>query len=50
MVEPNLEGAFLAEDPIDIIKSGKAANVPIITGLTTEDGAIKSAGIFSVRR
>lgn len=47
VVEPNIAGAFLAEDPIDIIKSGKAANVPIMTGLTTEDGAIKSALLYN---
>jgi len=47
VLEPNIEGAFLTEEPIDIIKSGKAANVPFMTGLTTEDGAIRSAAVFN---
>ncbi|KAF2885849.1 hypothetical protein ILUMI_20322, partial [Ignelater luminosus] len=42
VIEPDLEGAFLTEDPIHIIKSGKAAKVPIMTGLTSEDGALAS--------
>ncbi|KAF2902140.1 hypothetical protein ILUMI_04048 [Ignelater luminosus] len=47
VIEPDLEGAFLTEDPIDIIKSDKAAKVPFITGFTTEDGALKSAHIYN---
>lgn len=43
VIEPELEGAFLTEDPIDTIKSGKAAKIPFMTGFTSEDGALKSA-------
>lgn len=44
VIEPNLEGAFLTEHPTDIIKSGKASDVPWITGLNTEDGVLRAAG------
>lgn len=44
VVEPNLDGAFLAEDPEEIIKSGKVAQVPWITGINTEDGTLRAAG------
>ncbi|KAF2902651.1 hypothetical protein ILUMI_03536 [Ignelater luminosus] len=47
VIEPNVKGAFITEDPIDIIKSGKSAEVPFITGLTTDDGAIKSAALYN---
>lgn len=47
VIEPNHEGAFISEHPIDIIKSGKAANIPFMTGITTEEGAIKTSSYFS---
>ncbi|KAF2902653.1 hypothetical protein ILUMI_03538 [Ignelater luminosus] len=47
VVEPNIEGAFITEHPIDIIRSGKSAKVPFITGINTEDGAIRSAGLYN---
>lgn len=46
VVEPDIEGAFIAEHPVDIIKAGKSAKVPFITGLNTDDGAIRSAGRY----
>lgn len=46
VIEPDLEGAFLTEDPINIIKSGKAADVPILTGLTSEDGGLASIRMY----
>lgn len=36
--------AFLTEDPIDIIKAGKAADIPIMTGFTTDEGDIRALG------
>ncbi|KAF2902650.1 hypothetical protein ILUMI_03535 [Ignelater luminosus] len=45
VIEPDIDGAFLTEDPIDIIRSSKSAEIPFITGITTEDGALKSAGV-----
>lgn len=38
-VEPSIKGAFLSKDPIDAIKLGEAADVPFITGVTSEDGS-----------
>ncbi|KAF2901292.1 hypothetical protein ILUMI_04890, partial [Ignelater luminosus] len=47
VVEPNIENAFLPEHPTEIIKSGKAAKVPLLTGITTQDGAFRSSVIFA---
>lgn len=44
VIEPDLEGAFLTEHPVDIIKTGRAANVPWILGVNTDDGALRVAG------
>ncbi|XP_031343227.1 esterase E4-like [Photinus pyralis] len=46
VVEPSHEGAFLTEEPAVIIRSRKSARVPLMTGFTTEDGAIKSSALF----
>lgn len=46
VIEPESDNAFLTEEPIDIIKSGKSAQVPWVTGINTDDGAIRSAGIL----
>ncbi|XP_063931967.1 juvenile hormone esterase-like isoform X2 [Zophobas morio] len=46
VVEPNLEGAFLVEHPIESMKEGRFAQVPWIVGLNTNDGALRAAGIF----
>ncbi|XP_068903336.1 juvenile hormone esterase-like [Tenebrio molitor] len=46
VIEPDLEGAFLVEHPIDSFRSGRFAQVPWIVGLNTEDGALRAAGIF----
>ncbi|KAL1491255.1 hypothetical protein ABEB36_011876 [Hypothenemus hampei] len=46
-VEPDIEGAFLTQHPIDIIRSGIIAKVPLIVGITTEDGALRGAGILN---
>lgn len=44
VIEPRVEGAFLTEHPADIIKSGKSAQIPWVTGINTEDGALRAAG------
>lgn len=44
VIEAKVEGAFLTEHPADIIKAGKAAAVPWVTGINTEDGALRAAG------
>lgn len=46
VIEPELPGAFLTKPPLDIIKSGGLAQVPYINGITTDDGALKSAAIY----
>ncbi|KAF2899652.1 hypothetical protein ILUMI_06512 [Ignelater luminosus] len=50
VIEPNVEGAFLTEHPADIIKSGKAANVPFLVGFNSEDGTFQSAPIYGSPR
>lgn len=44
-IESNHEGAFLIEHPAETIKSGKV-NIPLLVGLTTDDGALRAAGLF----
>lgn len=46
VIEPPHPGAFLTEHPADIIRSGKSPSVPLITGINTDDGALRAAGIF----
>ncbi|KAK4880603.1 hypothetical protein RN001_008749 [Aquatica leii] len=46
VIETYSENAFLSEHPIQIIESGKMAQIPFMNGLTTEDGAIKSSAIY----
>lgn len=43
VVELVLREAFLSQDPLDIITSGKAADVPLLTGLTTDEGDMRTA-------
>lgn len=43
VVEGKVEGAFLTEAPRDVARSGGLANVPWITGVVTQDGALKAA-------
>lgn len=45
VIEHPFPEAFLSQDPIEIITSGKAADVPLLTGLTTEEGDIKTASL-----
>ncbi|KAK5647002.1 hypothetical protein RI129_005466 [Pyrocoelia pectoralis] len=47
VIEPKSPGAFLSQHPTDIIRSGKSAPVPWITGLNTEDGALRAPGIYA---
>nr|QYA71947.1 carboxylesterase [Anoplophora glabripennis]QYA71999.1 carboxylesterase [Anoplophora glabripennis] len=46
VIEPKVEGAFMTEHPVEMIESGKSADVPMIIGLNTEDGGLKAAGMF----
>lgn len=47
VIEPCSADAFLSQDPEDLIKSGKAAQVPWITGINTEDGTLRAAGTLN---
>jgi carboxylesterase type B len=38
--------AFLTEDPLEVLKSGKINKVPIIAGVNSDEGLITSAGKF----
>ncbi|XP_057668187.1 juvenile hormone esterase-like [Diorhabda carinulata] len=45
VVEPKgTKDPFLPDHPLNIIKSGKSMDVPIIIGVTSEDGGLKAAG------
>lgn len=45
VVEPkSAKDPFLPDHPLNIIKSGKSMDVPIIIGVTSEDGGLKAAG------
>lgn len=44
VIEPKVENAFITEHPTVIIKSGKCAKVPWITGMNTEEGVLRAAG------
>ncbi|CAG9859231.1 unnamed protein product [Phyllotreta striolata] len=46
VVEPKTtKNPFLSDHPLNIMKSGGGMDVPMIIGLNSEDGAIKTAGI-----
>ncbi|KAK4880591.1 hypothetical protein RN001_008737 [Aquatica leii] len=46
IIETESKEAFLAEEPADIIKKDMAAKVPMMIGITSEDGAMFTAGIY----
>ncbi|KAK4880590.1 hypothetical protein RN001_008736 [Aquatica leii] len=46
IIETESNQAFLAEEPADIIKKDMAAKVPMMIGITSEDGAMFSADIY----
>ncbi|KAJ8984075.1 hypothetical protein NQ317_006573 [Molorchus minor] len=45
VIEPDVKGAFITEHPAETITSGRSAQIPLIVGLNTEDGALKVAGM-----
>ncbi|KAI7815485.1 carboxylesterase, partial [Rhyzopertha dominica] len=47
IVEPKVPGAFISQDPIEIIKSGQFSQIPWLTGINTEDGALRTVPIYS---
>ncbi|KAF2889060.1 hypothetical protein ILUMI_17113, partial [Ignelater luminosus] len=50
VIEPNLKSAFITKHPFDVIRSGEYLNVPLVFGITTDDGAFKSASLFNDSR
>ncbi|KAK4880605.1 hypothetical protein RN001_008751 [Aquatica leii] len=46
-IEHSHQDAFITQHPLEIIKQGKMANVPFMTGVTSDDGAMKSAAIYN---
>lgn len=46
-VEPKHVGAFLSQHPIEIIKSGEAAKIPWMTGVNSDDGALRAVSILA---
>ncbi|XP_043270961.1 venom carboxylesterase-6-like [Venturia canescens] len=48
VIEPDHPGAFLKEEPAQSLKSGKLADIPWMTGVTSHEGAIRAAGIYGL--
>ncbi|KAK5647000.1 hypothetical protein RI129_005464 [Pyrocoelia pectoralis] len=46
VMEPDHKNAFLSADPIDIVLSGKADNVPFMTGITRNEGDFRTGQLF----
>ncbi|CAG9859234.1 unnamed protein product [Phyllotreta striolata] len=45
VIEPkSTKNPFLPDHPLNIIKSGKSMDVPIIIGVTSDDGGLKTSG------
>lgn len=50
VVEDDTEGSFLPDNPLNILKSGKYANVPWITGVNSAEGALRVASIHKNKK
>ncbi|KAF5307859.1 hypothetical protein FQR65_LT06591 [Abscondita terminalis] len=46
VMEPDLPGAFITEDPVHTILKGKAAKVPFLTGITSDEGDLRTTLLF----
>lgn len=44
VIEPEHPGAFLIEDPLISIREGRLLDVPWMTGVTSQEGALKVPG------
>ncbi|KAK3932169.1 Venom carboxylesterase-6 [Frankliniella fusca] len=40
VVEPDLPGAFIAEDPVAMVRDGKSSSAPLMTGVNTAEGLV----------
>ncbi|XP_026824937.1 venom carboxylesterase-6 isoform X2 [Ooceraea biroi] len=46
VIEPDHPGAFIVENPIISMHKGNMADIPWMTGVTSEEGSLKVAGIY----
>ncbi|XP_067207617.1 carboxylic ester hydrolase isoform X2 [Linepithema humile] len=46
VIEPKHPGAFITEDPVISVREGRLADVPWMTGITSEEGSLKVPGIY----
>nr|AYN64423.1 carboxylesterase [Dendroctonus armandi] len=46
-IESEVEGAFLTKSPTEIVQSGQSADVPLMVGITSQDGALRAAGVLN---
>lgn len=44
VIEPEHPGAFLMEDPLISLREGRLLDIPWMTGVTSEEGALKVPG------
>jgi len=56
VIEPKHPDAFLTEDPLISVREGRLLDIPWMTGITSDEGALRVAGntlefnIDSIRR
>lgn len=48
VIEPDHPGAFLKEDPAISLKNGNVSDINWMTGVTSHEGAIRSAGTVKI--
>lgn len=46
VIEPIHPGAFMTEDPAHASRLGHLSDIPWMTGVTSEEGAIVAPGIY----
>ncbi|XP_077262131.1 carboxylic ester hydrolase [Temnothorax americanus] len=46
VIEPKHPGAFLTEDPLISVREGRLLDIPWMTGITSDEGALRVAGIY----
>lgn len=44
IIEPQLEGSFLSEDPYNLLKAGKVKNAPWMIGFVENEGSFLVTG------
>lgn len=49
VVEPNLPGAFITEEPTKIMESGDLPQIPVMLGATKHDGSFILAPLYLVK-